>query len=116
MKNDIGSKIRSLRKAAGMSQMKLADKIGVSYQQVQKYEKGISQLNTVSLQQVADAFRVPIDAFISDEVVDTSQALTSDMKEDEALVLTLYRRITRKKLRDSIILMTEDLVQLTESR
>ena len=47
MKSDkaMGELIRQLRKSAGMSQMKLADRIGVSYQQVQKYEKGVNRLS-----------------------------------------------------------------------
>ena len=40
--------------------------------------------------------------------------ITSDIKNDEAQILTLYRRISRKKLRASLIRMAEDLVQLTE--
>ena len=45
MANNIGEKIRSMRKAAAMSQQKLGDEIGVSYQQIQKYEKGASSLS-----------------------------------------------------------------------
>ncbi len=79
MKNDIGSIIKSLRKAAGISQARLAEKIGVSYQQVQKYESGKSKLKIDRLQQIADAFQVPILAFLDINVASTLQAITSDI-------------------------------------
>ncbi len=41
----VGELIRRMRKSAHMSQMQLAEKIGISYQQVQKYEKGVNQLS-----------------------------------------------------------------------
>ena len=45
-----------------------------------------------------------------------SQVITLDIKEDEALILTLYRHITSKRLRDGLLHMAEDLLQLKESR
>ena len=60
MKNDIGSIIKSLRNTAGMTQVKLAEKIGVGYQQVLKYESGQSKLTVERLQLIADIFQTSI--------------------------------------------------------
>ena len=119
MAHDMGSLIREMRKAAGLSQMKLADKIGVSYQQVQKYEKGTSKLSVPRLMQIADVFAVPVTAFLDEarigKVAET-QAAYSNLSEDEAKLLMLYRRLRRKKLKDSFLEMLKDIVNLAETK
>ncbi len=113
----IGSLIRDMRKAAGMSQMRLAEKIGVSYQQIQKYEKGASQLNISRLLQIADAFGVPVGTFLGDGEAEVAQIRPqySSLSEDEAKLVMLFRRLRRKKLRDGFIDMLRDIVRLSES-
>jgi len=116
MAKDIGSIIRTLRKTAGMSQSRLADKIGVSYQQVQKYEKGLSKLSINRLQLIAEAFNVPVLTFLEGDVASSAQAATSDIKEDEAQVVMLYRRIKEKRLRKSVVNMIENILSAVEGR
>ncbi|KKM05583.1 hypothetical protein LCGC14_1752590 [marine sediment metagenome] len=119
MAHDIGSLIREMRKAAGMSQMRLADKIGVSYQQVQKYEKGASKLSVPRLMQIADVFGVPVTAFLNDSrlgKVAESQAAYSNLTEDEAQLLMFFRRLKRKRLKDSFLDMLKDIVKLAEGK
>ena len=53
--NKMGEVIRALRKIAGLSQERLAGKVGVSYQQIQKYEKGTSTAHVPRLKQIAEA-------------------------------------------------------------
>ncbi len=65
----IGGKIRELRKAHGFSQMKLADMVGVSYQQIQKYEKASGNISVERLEQISKAFKVPITTFFTDSTV-----------------------------------------------
>ncbi len=119
MAHDIGSLIREMRKAAGMSQMRLADKIGVSYQQVQKYEKGASKLSVPRLMQIADVFGVPVTAFLNDSrlgKVAESQAAYSNLTEDEAQLLMFFRRLKRKRLKHSFLDMLKDIVKLAEGK
>ncbi|MEJ2183944.1 MAG: helix-turn-helix transcriptional regulator [Nitrospirota bacterium] len=116
--NHIGSLIREMRKAAGMSQMRLAEKIGVSYQQVQKYEKGASKLSVQRLTQIANVFGVPVTAFLENDKLDKvaeSQAAFSNLSDDEAKLLMLYRRLRRKKLKDGFVEMLRDIVRMSES-
>jgi transcriptional regulator with XRE-family HTH domain len=56
----IGEKIRGYRNQQGLSQEALGAMIGVTFQQIQKYEKGVNRLSGSRLQQVADIFKVPI--------------------------------------------------------
>lgn len=119
MAHDIGSLIREMRKAAGMSQMRLADKIGVSYQQVQKYEKGASKLSVPRLMQIADVFGVPVTAFLDDSKlgkVAETQAAYSNLTEEEAKLLMLFRRLKRKRLKGSFLDMLKDIVKISEGK
>jgi transcriptional regulator with XRE-family HTH domain len=47
-----------------MSQMELAEKIGISYQQLQKYEKGINNISISRLKQIADVLKIPISSLL----------------------------------------------------
>jgi transcriptional regulator with XRE-family HTH domain len=67
----VGESIRAHRLAAGMSQGDLAKRLGVSFQQVQKYEKGTNRVGAGRLPQIADMFGVPIGALFKG-TVDTS--------------------------------------------
>lgn len=64
----IGSLIASLRKAQGLSQTALGDAIGVSFQQVQKYEKGRNRIGAGRLQTIADLLHVPVETFFTGQV------------------------------------------------
>jgi transcriptional regulator with XRE-family HTH domain len=55
---DIGQRLRAYRLAAGMSQSVLGNHLGVSFQQVQKYEKGINRLSGASLVAVTELLHV----------------------------------------------------------
>jgi DNA-binding XRE family transcriptional regulator len=64
----IGGKIRELRKERGMSQMRLAALVGVSYQQIQKYEKASGSISVERLEQISKAFKFPIREFFPAEI------------------------------------------------
>ena len=55
----IGEKIKGRRKALGMSQEKLAEQLGVTFQQVQKYERGTNRVGGSRMVQIAAALNVP---------------------------------------------------------
>jgi transcriptional regulator with XRE-family HTH domain len=57
---EIGRKIRALRLQRGLSQSGLADRIGLTFQQVQKYEKGANRVSAGRLQQIAEMLEVPV--------------------------------------------------------
>jgi transcriptional regulator with XRE-family HTH domain len=62
---EIGRKIRALRLQRGLSQSGLADGIGLTFQQVQKYEKGTNRVSAGRLQKIADMLNIPITFFYS---------------------------------------------------
>jgi|ERR1051325_3389812 transcriptional regulator with XRE-family HTH domain len=59
----IGQKLRALRLARGLSQGELGDTIGVTFQQVQKYEIGANRISASRLALIAKALGVPVTAF-----------------------------------------------------
>jgi transcriptional regulator with XRE-family HTH domain len=62
----LGEKIRTRRVTARMSQSELGEALGVSFQQVQKYEKGINRVSATRLEQIAAAFDESISYFQTD--------------------------------------------------
>jgi transcriptional regulator with XRE-family HTH domain len=60
---EIGRKIRALRLERGLSQSGLADGIDLTFQQVQKYEKGANRVSAGRLHRIADLLNVPITFF-----------------------------------------------------
>lgn len=101
----IGQIIKELRKARGMTQMELSELIGVSYQQVQKYEKGRDNISVERLKQVAKAIHAPMTLFFpsSAETVAEAPAVYAKMTKDETALLQLYRRIKAKKTKKAVI-------------
>ncbi|WP_280523739.1 helix-turn-helix domain-containing protein [Rhizobium sullae] len=60
---EVGQRIRMHRLARGMSQSALAEKVNVTFQQVQKYEKGSNRVGASRLQGIADCLNVPVSFF-----------------------------------------------------
>jgi transcriptional regulator with XRE-family HTH domain len=62
----IGARIRARRQEIGVSQERLADAIGVTFQQVQKYEKGINRVSAATLYAIADALDTTVSQLLPD--------------------------------------------------
>jgi transcriptional regulator with XRE-family HTH domain len=59
----VGSRVRLRRKTLGISQGKLGDALGLTFQQVQKYEKGTNRIGASRLQQIAQILQVQVSFF-----------------------------------------------------
>src|SRR5262244_2816948 len=59
----VGSRVRFRRMLLGMSQEKLGEKLGLTFQQVQKYEKGINRIGASRLFDLAQVLGVPVQFF-----------------------------------------------------
>ena len=73
----IGQRIRAQRLNSGMSQTDLADRLGVTFQQVQKYEKGVNRVGAGRLEQIAEAIGVTA-AFFFDGAGDRVSKLDAE--------------------------------------
>lgn len=115
----IGNLIRIARKSADLSQMKLAEMIGVSYQQVQKYEKGVSEVSIARLFQIAHALSTPVSKFISDDeemMVSESVSLYETLSNDEIKLLKFFREIKDKKVKDGLLTAIKGIAESLEKR
>ena len=62
----VGSRVRMRRMLVGLSQEKLGDRLGLTFQQVQKYEKGSNRVSASRLYQMAQILSVPVQFFFDD--------------------------------------------------
>ena len=62
----VGSRVRLRRTMIGMSQEKLGDALGITFQQIQKYEKGANRIGASRLQQISKVLGTPISFFFED--------------------------------------------------
>lgn len=84
----VGKRIRHRRWMVGMTQQQLADKVGIKFQQIQKYETGMNRVSASRLWDIAEALGVTI-AFFFEGLADTAnQTAEGDLMADkEALEL-----------------------------
>jgi transcriptional regulator with XRE-family HTH domain len=87
---DLGKRIRIRRVEQNISQAELGEKLGVSFQQVQKYEKGVNRVTFVRLEQIAKALDVPVTFFNSNGNAKQTE-VESLMFGDPAYKLRLLR-------------------------
>jgi transcriptional regulator with XRE-family HTH domain len=95
---DIGEKVRLLRKHAGLTQEKLAELVGVSFQQIQKYENGSTMLNTEKLQLIASALKVPASSFFEDDTFEKSP-----LSDREKKLVKAFRSLEDEDIREGLI-------------
>src|SRR6058998_944535 len=117
----VGSRVRMRRMMLSMSQEKLGDALGLTFQQVQKYEKGTNRIGASRLQQISHILQVPVAFFFdgaptSDPALDSadksvSTAFLSDfLTTSEGLALTkAFVRIKEPKLRRCIVNLVEEI-------
>lgn len=90
----LGRKLRSLRMMQGMTQQELATALGVSFQQLQKYETGANRLSLWRMQRLANLFNIPLAALIEEGEHAMIPPDVMAGKDRQALGLLLaYRRI-----------------------
>lgn len=120
----VGSRVRMRRIMLGMSQEKLGEALGLTFQQIQKYEKGTNRIGASRVQQIGDVLQVPVSFFFEGGPTSAasaegfgeapSPAYVSDfLATSEGLALIrAFTRIADAKLRRSIV----DLVEQMASR
>lgn len=85
---EIGAKIKAFRLFAGLTQEGLAEKLEITFQQVQKYERGVTKVNLTKLQQLADVLEVPISAFF-----DNASNAAYQLTEQELSLMKGFRKM-----------------------
>ena len=86
----VGKRVRHRRWMVGMTQQQLADKVGIKFQQIQKYETGMNRISASRLWDISDALGVPISFFFEglDQENQIVEEIDGDILADkEALML-----------------------------
>lgn len=73
----VGGRVRMRRKLLGVSQEQLADSLGLTFQQVQKYERGANRVSASKLYEIAKTLQVPV-AFFFDGLADPMEGSDGD--------------------------------------
>ena len=116
----VGAKVRMRRKALGMSQTDLADGLGLTFQQVQKYEKGANRIGAGRLLQIAGVLKVEPSFFFEDapgpksksgdkELADVAEFLAS---KDGVTLVEVFMAIKHHKLRRGLVDLVERIAEV----
>jgi transcriptional regulator with XRE-family HTH domain len=120
----VGNRVRMRRLMLGMSQEKLADQLGLTFQQVQKYEKGTNRISASRLQHVCHILDVPVSFFFeqapgvsgsshSRGFAEASPTYVNDFlaSSDGLALLKAFMKINDSALRRSIVRLVEGIGQ-----
>ncbi|TGD95640.1 helix-turn-helix domain-containing protein [Methylobacterium nonmethylotrophicum] len=117
----VGHRVRVRRLLVGVSQEKLGDALGVTFQQIQKYEKGTNRISASRLRQIADMLGVPVSFFYegaprqdgtrSDDLpvepASDTAALDVFWTSQDLQLVRAFQRINDNQLRRRIISLVE---------
>ena len=114
----VGNRLRMQRILSNMSQEKLGEALGITFQQVQKYEKGVNRISASRLQQISHILNVPPSFFFQNAPgrtsnspespgfsdISTSQYVVDSLSTSEGLQLNrAFARIREPKTRKRIV-------------
>jgi transcriptional regulator with XRE-family HTH domain len=117
----VGTRLRMQRMVRGLSQTELGEAVGVTFQQIQKYESGKNRVSASRLQQIADVLKVAPDFFF--EATHTKKARDSGSSETilidefissrEGIALAkAFSKISNQKMRRTIVSLIEQLAEV----
>ncbi|PIT69912.1 helix-turn-helix domain-containing protein [Bartonella tribocorum] len=107
----LGKKIRFRREIKGVSQKQLGNHLGITFQQIQKYEKGLNRVSARYLQEITERLDVPISFFFADSAKKEESLYCYNDKissKAEFLLLKNFRILTRKKQRAILQLISDE--------
>ena len=118
----LGQRVRTRRLEIGMSQEKLAELLGVTFQQVQKYEKGVNRIAASRLHDIAASLDVPIAKFFEGLGGRASTGVAENSRDyiDDALatpegteLMSLFASIKSRKVRRQVVELVKALTEET---
>jgi transcriptional regulator with XRE-family HTH domain len=78
----VGKRVRHRRWMVGMTQQQLAEKVGIKFQQIQKYETGMNRVSASRLWDIAEALSVPVAFFFEGLAATEAEASASNVPGD----------------------------------
>jgi transcriptional regulator with XRE-family HTH domain len=106
----VGARIRTRRRATGFSQTQLAESLGITFQQVQKYERGANRVSASMLVRIAAKLETSVAALVGEEGVSAPAAMVARASKSAADDITaLYARITSTDSRRALMTLAKAL-------
>jgi len=110
----LGNKLKLRRLALGLTQTKVAKAINVTFQQIQKYEKGTNGVSSIRLLQLSNYLKVPINYFFEDfseYLTNVEKSKESPMYVNYNFLIKIYNKLTNEqKIKFSKNLQSQNLV------
>ena len=112
----VGARIRNLRLRNKLSQEEVGRRLSVSFQQVQKYEKGTNRVGAGRLAALAKVFDVPVGAFFSEAKLSQKAAPRQQIDQltvrNEIRLLEAYQALHDKRLQNAFVVLAEELARI----
>jgi len=115
----VGKRVRMRRLLLGMNQETLANALGLTFQQVQKYEGGANRVSASRLAAMADILKVPISFFFGDLQTEDAKPTTAErewreyMERPETIeLIRLYYAISDPEIRQQFLAMVKSVAKL----
>jgi transcriptional regulator with XRE-family HTH domain len=115
---EVGQRIRIQRLQSGLSQTSLAEQLGVTFQQVQKYEKGVNRVGAGRLTKIAKVLGVPVSSFFGAHDTGSTERTERGAASSPLKLLTVpgalrllraYAQLNDGKMRRSIVELVENV-------
>ena len=109
----VGKRLRARRGILGMTQGKLAAELGLTFQQVQKYEKGVNRVSASRLHDLARVLRVPVEFFFQGLPNQASHSFTSDFLDspEGIAMMKAFARVKNKALRKRLVELAQEIAR-----
>lgn len=124
----IGKKLKEERLLSGMTQDQIGELVGITFQQIQKYEKGINRISASKLYEISQIFEKPISSFFNDYVSDNQyhniefktqkdQKRKNYIKNREMVRLfKSFNKIDGFEVRDSVVKLLDSIADNKKKR
>jgi transcriptional regulator with XRE-family HTH domain len=113
----VGQNIRIFRTAKGVSQTELGALVGVTFQQIQKYEKGVNRVGSSRLAKIAQILQVPVGQFFDGAISGCDSTLSGTVMTElltapyAVQLLKAFAKVPSDKLRRSLVTLAESLAE-----
>src|SRR3954453_14679471 len=110
----VGKRVRLRRLQLSLSQTELAQKLGLTFQQVQKYEKGANRISCSRIYEISEVLDTSIafffsDALDTDPIVSLAQHLAPNQLRNGLRLMTAFRRIVNVDTRNKLLALVESM-------
>jgi transcriptional regulator with XRE-family HTH domain len=108
---EVGRRVRAFRLNKGLSQEKLGDELGITFQQVQKYEKGVNRIGAGRLQRISEILGVPVSEFFATGASEPSAGNLYELVDSASALrlLRAYARIPYPQVKQAVTVLVEKI-------